>query len=273
MSKFQFTKMQGIGNDFIIIDCQKNDISGVKDFARRLCDRRFGVGADQLLLLYSSSIADYKMLIFNADGGEVEMCGNGIRCFAKYLVDNRITAKKELEIDTLAGIIKPKVIGDDVTVDMGLPVLDGRKVPVNADDTIIGFPLVVGSREFRITAVSMGNPHCVTFVDDVDKFDLAHFGPMFEKHPFFPNRVNLEVVQIISESEIKMRVYERGAAETLACGTGACASVVAAYLNRRTDKEVTVNLRGGDLKIKIADDKHVYMTGPGEKIFTGEIDL
>jgi diaminopimelate epimerase len=273
MLKFHFTKMHGIGNDFVVIDCREKDIREVKDFAVRLCDRRYGVGADQALLLYDSKAADFRMAIFNADGSEVEMCGNGIRCFAKYLVDRKITAKTELEIETPAGIIKPKIVADKVMVNMGKPVLDGRRIPADHDGDIIDFPLSAGGKEFRISAVSMGNPHCVVFVEDVGSFDLERYGPLFERHAFFPNRVNFEIVQVLNDTEIKMRVYERGAAETLACGTGACASAVASYLNKKTGKDVLVHLKGGDLNIKIADDGHIYMTGPAEEVFTGVIDL
>ena len=273
MPAINFTKMHGIGNDFVVVDCREKDIRGVTDFAVRLCDRRYGVGADQALLLYDSAAADFKMAIFNADGSEVEMCGNGIRCLAKYLIDKGITTKTELEIETPAGIIKPKISEDEVTVDMGVPILDGCEIPTAHTGNIINFPLEVGAGEFNITAVSMGNPHCVIFVENVDAFDLGRFGPLFEKHPFFPKRVNFEVVQIIGDAEIRMRVYERGAAETLACGTGACASVVASHLNKKTGKDVLVHLKGGDLKIKIEDDGHVYMTGPAKEVFTGVIHL
>ena len=273
MAKIKFTKMQGIGNDFIVIDCRKNDIRKIENFAVRLCDRRYGVGADQALLLYDSKIADYYMAIFNADGSEVEMCGNGIRCFAKYLVDKNITKKTMLDIETPAGIIKPEIVGNMVKVNMGHAILDGRSIPVDHDGEIINFALYVDGKGFHITAVSMGNPHCVIFVDDVDKFNLEHYGPIFERHPFFPKRVNFEVVEVINKSEIKMRVYERGSGETLACGTGACASAVASFLNKKTGKNVLVHLKGGDLEIKLADDKNVYMTGPAEEVFTGEINL
>ncbi|MFC1856127.1 diaminopimelate epimerase [Thermodesulfobacteriota bacterium] len=273
MRTINFTKMHGIGNDFVVIDCRENDIREIDNFAKRLCDRRFGIGADQLLLIYDSDIADFYMAIFNADGSEVEMCGNGIRCFAKYLVDRKITNKTRLDVETPAGIIKPEIIGDSVKVNMGAPILDGRKIPLDHDGEVIDFPLTVDGKEFNVTAVSMGNPHCVTFVDDVNAFDLDRFGPLFERHVLFPNRVNFEVIDIINDHEINMRVYERGAAETLACGTGACASAVAAHLNKKTGNNVLVHLRGGDLNIEIADDGNVYMTGPAKEVFTGEISL
>ena len=273
VATIKFTKMHGIGNDFVVIDCREHDVREIDDFARRLCDRHYGIGADQVLMLYSSSVADFYMAIFNADGSEIEMCGNGIRCLAKYLVDHGITDKSELEIETPAGIIRPKLIGEEVRVNMGAPILDGRNIPVNHDGQVIDFPLSVDGSEFKITAVSMGNPHCVIFVDDVDAFDLERFGPIFERHEFFPNRVNFEIVSVVNDREINMRVYERGAGETLACGTGACASAVAAHLNKKTGKEVLVHLKGGDLKIEIADDGNIYMTGPAEEVFTGEINL
>lgn len=277
MQKFQFTKMHGIGNDFVIIDCRDKEVMKklyrVDDFAVKLCDRRYGIGADQVLLLFDSEVADYKMAIYNADGSEVEMCGNGIRCFTKYLIDNKITDKNGLEIETMAGIIKPKVTRGKVRVNMGSPILEGRRIPAAHDGMIVDLPIKVGGREFSITSVSMGNPHCIIFVDDVDSFDLDHFGPLFESHEFFPNRVNFEAVEVISDSEIKMRVYERGAAETLACGTGACASVVACSLNQKTGHEVLVHLKGGDLNIKIGKDGDIFMTGPAKEVFTGEIRL
>ncbi len=273
MPKFSFTKMHGIGNDFVVIDCRENDIATIEDFAVRLCDRHYGIGADQALLVYNSSVADFRMDIYNADGSKVEMCGNGIRCFAKYLVDHGITTKSELTVETLAGIIKPKIVGDDVRVDMGLPILEGRQIPADFDGKVINFPLDVVGMDFNITAVSMGNPHCVIFVDDVDKFELERYGPFFERHAFFPNRVNFEVVQALNRGEIKMRVFERGAGETNACGTGACASVVASGLNKLTGKDVLVHLKGGDLRITLESDGHVMMTGPAEEVFTGEVEL
>lgn len=269
----QFTKMHGIGNDFIVIDCRDKEISHAGEVARRLCDRRFGIGADQLLLLFNSDRADFKMVIYNADGGEVEMCGNGIRCFAKYLVDRGLTEKTELEIETLGGIIRPSIRGELVEVNMGEPVLEGRRIPVDLDGRIVSHPLQVDDRNFEITCVSMGNPHCVIFVDDVDNFPLSHYGPLLEKHALFPKRINVEFIEVINDREIKMRVWERGSGETLACGTGACASAVASVLNGKTHKRVTVHLAGGDLDILWGEDDLVYMTGPAEEVFQGTINI
>jgi len=269
----QFTKMHGIGNDFILIDCRDKEISQAGEVAKRLCDRRFGIGADQLLLLFDSNTVDFRMAIYNADGGEVEMCGNGIRCFAKYLIDHGLTEKTDLEIETLGGIIRPSIRGELVEVNMGVPVLDGRKIPVNLDGQIVSHSLKVDDEDFEITCVSMGNPHCVIFVDDVDSFPLSHYGPLLEKHELFPNKINVEFVQILSDREIKMRVWERGSGETLACGTGACASAVASILNEKTHKRVTVHLAGGDLDILWGEDDLVYMTGPAEEVFQGTINI
>jgi diaminopimelate epimerase len=234
------------------------------------------------------------MDIFNADGGEVEMCGNGIRCLAKYVRDKGLTKKKVIDVDTLSGIIRPRIVGDLVEVDMGEPVLDGERIPVNATGTIINRPLEVnlkkqrpetrlpaeastkeeGQVTVRMTCVSMGNPHGVIFVDDVDKYPVTDYGPSIEKDSFFPNRVNVEFVEILGRNTLKMRVWERGAGETHACGTGACAAVVASVLNGKTGREVKVQLKGGDLEIRW-DEKsdHVTMTGPATTVFVGEIDI
>lgn len=268
-----FTKMHGIGNDFVLIDCRDFDAMDIAKKAKKLCDRRYGIGADQLLLLLDSSIADYRMLIFNADGGEVEMCGNGIRCFAKYLVAKKITSKTELAIETLAGIIQPKVREDMIEVNMGSPILEGKEIPVRLDGRILSKPLKIEDRSFDVTCLSMGNPHCVIFVDDVEKFPLTTYGPLIEKNELFPKRINVEFVEIINDREIKIRVWERGSGETLACGTGACASAVASILNEKTHKRVTVHLAGGDLDILWGEDDDLYMTGAAEEVFEGVINL
>lgn len=269
----KFTKMHGIGNDFVVIDSRSIDLKNAEETARRLCDRRFGIGADQLLLLCNSKAADFRMAIYNADGGEVEMCGNGIRCFTRYLVTHGLTEKTEITVETLAGIIRPRIRGELVEVDMGEPVLEGRDIPVNLDGRVVSSPLKVGDRSFDITCVSMGNPHCVIFVDDVDSFPVSTFGPAIENHDLFPNRINVEFVQPVNDREIKMRVWERGSGETLACGTGACASAVASVLNGRTRRRVTVHLSGGDLDILWSEDGIVYMTGPAEEVFEGVIEI
>ncbi|PKL52270.1 MAG: diaminopimelate epimerase [Nitrospira bacterium HGW-Nitrospira-1] len=288
----RFTKMHGLGNDFILIDCRdgklnsssglsgSNSLSGL---SIRLCHRRFGIGADQVLLLYPSAIADFKMVIFNADGSEVEMCGNGIRCFAKYIWDRGLSDKGILLVETAAGIIKPERIGQMVRVDMGEPILEGRLIPVNLPPHpplnkggrggVIDFPLKIADKEFKITAVSMGNPHAVIFVDDVAGIDVKKYGPLIENHALFPKRINVEFIQVIDSERIKMRVWERGAGETMACGTGASAAGVASYIKGFTARQVDVLLRGGELGIEWKEDNHVYMTGPASDVFEGSIKL
>ncbi len=284
----EFTKMHGLGNDFILIDCIKQSRVAelgdnmLKEAVTHLCNRRFGIGADQVLLLMPSEKADFKMRIFNADGSEVEMCGNGIRCLAKYIWDKGLSNKDILDIETLAGIIKPEKIDDLVKVDMGEPEFAPEKIPVYMeyidktklkDGRILGYPLEVEERLFHISCVSMGNPHCVIVVDDTKSFPVSYFGPILENHQLFPNRTNVEFIDIVSKNEINMRVWERGAGETMACGTGASASAVVASARGLTNREVTVHLLGGDLHIYWADDNHVYMTGPAKNVFSGKIDL
>ena len=277
--KLSFTKMHGNGNDFIVIDCRDKKVSSLNGLnslsvsSIRLCDRRFGIGADQVLLLYGSDRADFMMRIFNADGSEVEMCGNGIRCFAKYIWDRDLSSKNVLAVETLAGIIRPEKAGDMVKVDMGRPELEGRKIPVNLDGLIKDYPLRIEDRDFALTCVSMGNPHAVIVVDDVSKFDVRRYGPPLENHQLFPKRINVEFIQVLDRETIKMRVWERGSGETMACGTGASAAAVAANLKGLTEKKVVVQLLGGDLIIELPDDGHVYMTGPAEEVFEGTISL
>lgn len=269
--------MHGLGNDFILIDCRdkavRDQLAGIGDFSRRLCHRRFGIGADQLLLLYPSAAADFRMLIFNADGTEVEMCGNGIRCFARFIWDRGLSGKERLSVETLAGIIKPEQDGRMVKVDMGQPVLEGRLIPVAVDGMVRDFPLKIEDEEFLITAVSMGNPHAVIFVGEVDNVDLNTYGPLIENHDLFPKRTNVEFVQVFDTGRIKMRVWERGAGETMACGTGASAAAVAANLKGLTGRRVKVLLAGGELLIDWKEDQHVYMTGPAEQVFEGTIEI
>ncbi len=221
--ELEFTKMHGAGNDFVFLDCLKKNIENLDSIAKQLCDRRFGIGADQLLTIHPSKVADFRMEIYNADGSKVEMCGNGIRCFAKYVYDHGISKKRELEVETLAGIIRPRIVGEMVEVDMGEPILEGRKIPVGAEGRIINYPLTVDGATYEVTCVSMGNPHCVVYLDDIDSLNLAKIGPKFEHHPFFPKRVNTEFIKILNPAEVRMRVWERGAGETWACGTGASA--------------------------------------------------
>jgi diaminopimelate epimerase len=274
-----FVKMHGIGNDFIVIDCRDNQLNrlnglrSLRGLSRRLCDRRFGIGADQILLLHNSDKADFMMRIFNADGSEVEMCGNGIRCFAKYIWDRNLSSKQVLDIETPAGIIRPEKAGNMVKVDMGLPVLEGRQIPVRLDGVVRDFPLKILDKRFKITCVSMGNPHAVIFVDDLGGLDVAKYGPLIESHKLFPKRINVEFIEVVNTRTVKMRVWERGSGETMACGTGACAAVVASNLNGRAGRKVKVRLIGGDLAIELHENGHVYMTGPAEEVFRGTINL
>lgn len=272
-----FTKMHGSGNDFVVIDSRELDLSRHFDMVqlvRILCNRRFGIGADQLLLLCSSGVADFRMVIFNADGGEVEMCGNGIRCLATYIWDREFSTRDILEIETLAGIIRPERAGKLVKVDMGEPVLGADKIPVALQSTapVIDYPLKIKDQMFKVTCVSMGNPHAVIFMgEDISVFPLSVYGPVIEGHPLFPNKTNVEFVNVLNSKELRMRVWERGAGETPACGTGAAASAVAAMLKGLTERNVTMHLAGGDLEIKWPVNGHVYITGPAVEVFEGRI--
>jgi diaminopimelate epimerase len=302
--KIAFTKMQGLGNDFILIDCRQIKPDNLPDLSKRLCHRRFGIGADQILLLFDSACADFMMRIFNADGSEVEMCGNGIRCLAKYIWDRNLSDKKVLHIETLAGTIKPEKVDNMVKVDMGEPVFDAEKIPVKigqqsnpplppfskggvgglfgdkkggfenrGQGKIIDYPLKIEDREFKITCVSIGNPHAVIFVEDLSHFPGTYYGPMIESHSIFPKKTNVEFINVLNPSEIQMRVWERGSGETMACGTGASAAVVVSNIKGLTEKNVTVHLLGGELFIDWAGDNHVYMTGPAEEVFWGIVDI
>ena len=274
MREIPFVKMHGLGNDFIFLDCLEKKYGDLGRVAQRLCQRRFGVGADQLLTVQPSRVADFKMEIYNADGSQVEMCGNGIRCFAKYVASRGLTEKKKIEVETLAGIICPERVGELVRVDMGEPILDGEKIPVRAKGQVQEHPLEVEGETHRITCVSMGNPHCVVFLEGIDGLDLERVGPHWENHPFFPNRVNTEFVTLLSPGEIRMRVWERGAGETLACGTGACAATVASHLTGRTERSILVHVKGGDLQVEWeARSNRVFMTGPAVEVFEGRAFL
>jgi diaminopimelate epimerase len=277
--KIPFTKMHGLGNDFIVIDAREIPPDDLPGLSARMCNRRFGIGADQILLLEKSAVADFRMRIFNADGSEVEMCGNGVRCLAKYVWDRGISSKDILDIETLAGIIRPEKSGDMVKVDMGEPVFDPESIPVHLPHPssfilhpsggIVDYPLQIADREFKITCVSMGNPHAVIVVDDVANFPVTYYGPMIETHPIFPRKINVEFIELISEKEITMRVWERGSGETMACGTGASAAAVVLNLKGLSGRDVTVHLLGGDLMIAWSPDNHVYMTGPAVEVFEG----
>ena len=270
----KFTKMHGLGNDFILLDVREMEIDDPSKFARWACHRRFGIGADQVLLLKDSDKADFKMEIINSDGSEVEMCGNGIRAFAKYIWTRGMSDKDVLDIETLAGIIRPERVGhnnDLVRVDMGEPILEGREIPVNLDGRVIDQPFKVDDETFDITCVSMGNPHAVIFIEDVDGFPVERYGSQIENDELFPNRINVEFVQVLDRDNLRMRVWERGAGETLACGTGASASAVAAILKGLVDSPVTVQLLGGDLLVEWIEGNSVFMTGPATEVYSGEI--
>lgn len=269
-----FTKMHGAGNDFIVMDAYKEAFNLTKEQIKKLCDRHFGIGADQLLVIAPSDKADIKMLIFNADGDEVEMCGNGIRCVADFAHRYFIVKSKEMTIETLAGIMKPVITEQGIRVDMGEPELDGKKIPTRFQGKVVNQLLEVEYENFEITAVSMGNPHCVIFEKNGSTYDLNKWGPLIEHHEKFPNRTNVEFIQVESPERITCRVWERGSGKTLACGTGACASVVAGVLTRHTGRKVTVQLLGGELEIEW-DEKtnHVFMTGPSEEVFRGEVEI
>ncbi|NLT95593.1 MAG: diaminopimelate epimerase [Clostridia bacterium] len=276
----EFTKMHGLGNDFILINALEDEKDvDYYELAPKLCDRNFGIGADGLLIILPSEIADIKMRIINSDGSEAEMCGNGIRCFAKYVFEKGIINKTRMEVETLAGIIIPEIMLNNnkvvsVRVNMGEPQLDRAKIPMEGPPgPVIKEKLKVLDNEFEITAVSMGNPHCVIFVSDLTAIDINKWGPLLEKHPVFPRKTNVEFVQIINPAEAVMRVWERGAGITLACGTGACATIVAGVLNNLLNRKATIKLLGGELEIEWAENNHVYMTGPAEEVFRGTIDL
>jgi diaminopimelate epimerase len=272
--KLNFTKMHGIGNDFIVIDAVKKEIPNVARAIKKLADRRFGVGFDQALILRGSKKADFRMDIYNGDGGRVEMCGNGIRCIAQYIWAKKLSRKSRLDIETLAGIIRPEKAGKLVKVDMGEPILEGKLIPAIIEGQIVDRPLAINDRSFEITCVSMGNPHCVIYVEDVDKFAVAKYGPLIEVNKFFPRKTNVEFIEVVNRKKIKMRVWERGAGETLACGTGACASAVASMMKGLTDRKITVALKGGNLTIEWSKkDNHVYMTGPAQEVFTGTAEI
>ena len=273
-----FTKWHGIGNDFVIVNGFEEKIGDYASKAIAVCDRHFGIGADGLVLALPSDVADFRMRIFNSDGSEAEMCGNVTRCFARYVYETGLTKKTELTIETLAGIIRPKLLFENgkvsaVRVDMGEPRLKRGEIPMTGGDSdarAIDETLTVGGKSYRFTAVSMGNPHCVIFTDEVENLDLKTLGQPIEFHPLFPRKTNVEFVKVIDRRTLRMRVWERGAGITLACGTGTCATVVAAVLNGKTDRTVTVHLDGGDLLIEWGEDNHVYKTGPAVEVFRGE---
>ena len=277
----KFTKMQGLGNDYIYINCTKGyeSIKNPGELSKKLSDRHFGIGGDGIILICDSELADFKMRMFNKDGSESEMCGNGIRCVGKYVYDFGLTKKNNITIETLAGIknlklniSKGKV--ESVCVDMGEPILEPNKIPLKCDNNKNIIELNLLDNKFIFHCVSMGNPHAITVIDDIKNFDVNKFGKLVESDNHFPNKTNVEFIQILDKNNIKMRVFERGSGETLACGTGACASVVSCVLNGLTERKVKVNLLGGFLDIEYNEsDNHVYMTGPAVTVFKGEIEL
>ena len=274
----KFTKMQGIGNDYVYVNCLQETIENPSELAKKFSDRHYGVGSDGLIMINPSDKADFEMEMYNADGSRGEMCGNGIRCVAKYVYDYGLTDKTSISVETLAGIKYLDLTVEDgkvvlVKVDMGKPMLRPEEVPVVSEkEEVIDEPITVDGQEYRMTCVSMGNPHAVVFIDqDVKEFPLETVGVKFENHERFPKRVNTEFVNVLDRHTAQMRVWERGSGETLACGTGACAVAVACALNGLTEDEVTVKLLGGDLQIKWDREKNtVYMTGPAEVVFDGE---
>ena len=279
----KFTKMHGAGNDYIYVNCFEEKIDDRNAVAKMISDRHFGVGSDGLIIIEPSEVADFKMDMYNSDGSQGKMCGNATRCVAKYVYDNGMTDKDEISLETLSGIkyIKVKTENGKVveaTVNMGEPILEPKKIPVSVGggDIVLGEKITIDGRNYEMTCVSMGNPHCVVYVDDVDEVNIEKVGPLFENCPLFPDRINTEFIERVDNTTIKMRVWERGAGETLACGTGACASVVATVLNgfAQKDDDVKVILRGGELTIRWdSESNNVFMTGPAKTVFTGEIDL
>ena len=277
----KFTKMHGCGNYYVYVNCFEETIENPNETAKFVSDRHFGIGSDGMICIHPSDKADFRMAMYNSDGTEGAMCGNGVRCIAKYVYDYGLTDKTTITIETKGGIKELDLTVEDgkvtwVNVDMEAPVLEADKIPVIYDEEkkVIDKPVIVDGREYRITCVSMGNPHGVVFVDSVDDLDIEKLGPMFEHHPMFPDRVNTEFIQVVDDHTIRMRVWERGAGETLACGTGACASAYASYLNQKTGNKVLVHLLGGDLQIEYDEEKHtIFMKGPATKVFDGEIDL
>ena len=276
----KFTKMQGIGNDYVYVNCFQENIENPSEVSRRISDRHFGIGSDGLILIKPSEKADFEMEMYNADGSQGAMCGNGMRCVGKYVYDYGLTDKTRISVDTKSGIKYLDLTVENkkvklVSVNMGAPVLEPKSIPmVYEGERVISQPFNVGQDIYEITAVSMGNPHAVVYMEDVKNLPLEEIGPKFEKHPAFPESVNTEFVRVIDRRTVEMRVWERGSGETLACGTGACAVAVASVLNGYTEDEVTVRLLGGDLKIFWDRTENlVYMTGPAEVVFEGEIEI
>ncbi len=276
----KFTKMHGLGNDYVYVNLFEEKLNGVDlpELARRVSDRNFGIGGDGLILIMPSEHADFRMRVFNNDGSEAKNCGNGLRCVSKYVYDHGLTTKTSFTVETLGGTVQPEVeVGPDgkvsrVTIDMGEPRLQRQSIPMTGEtqSTFVEQPITVKDRTYTMTAVSMGNPHAVLLVDRVDEQEVTEYGPLIEWHEWFPERANVEFIQVLNRHEILFRVWERGTGVTLACGTGACAAAVAAILSGKTERLVTVHLKGGDLVIEWReDDNRVYMTGPATEVFQG----
>jgi len=276
----KFAKMHGAGNDYVYVNCFEETVADPVSLARQVSNRNFGIGSDGLILIMPSEVADVRMRMFNSDGSESEMCGNGIRCVAKYAFDHGLVDQKVITVETGAGILNLMLFTNEadqverVRVNMGRPRLTRGEIPMTGspEEQVINTELKVLDRTFHITCVSMGNPHCVIFVDNVAEFPLAKYGPAIENHPLFPNRTNVEFVEVISPTEIKQRTWERGAGETLACGTGSSAVTVAGVLNERTERHLLNHLLGGDLEMEWAEDGSVFMTGPAVQVFEGVFD-
>ncbi len=280
----KFTKVHGLGNDFVILNCL-DDAGTIPEarygeIARELCHRNFGIGADGIMLVQPSDKADIRMRIINSDGSEAEMCGNGIRCFARFVYEHGIVKKDVMTIETLAGIMGPRIMLDDegkvvgVEVDMNEPILEKPEIPMVGEGRAIAESIQIEDKTFEITAVSMGNPHCVIFVDDAKNFPIEYWGPRIEKSQYFPRKTNVEFVQVLNDHEVIMRVWERGAAVTLACGTGACATTTACVLNGKTGRDILLHLDGGDLNVRWDEaSNHLFMTGPAAEVFHGEYPL
>lgn len=277
----KFTKMHGAGNDYVYVDCFKETVDNPAETAIKVSNRNFGIGSDGLILIMPTDKADVRMRMFNSDGSESEMCGNGIRCVAKYAHDHGIVTKTEITAETGAGILTLQLFPnaenkvERVRVNMGPPRLSREEIPMNGTPVaqVVAEELTVLDKTFKITCVSMGNPHCIIYVDDVDNFPVATYGPLIENHQLFPRRTNVEFIQIISRTEVKQRTWERGAGETLACGTGASAVCVAGVLNNVTDRKILNHLAGGDLELEWVENGPVFMTGPATEVFNGEITL
>ena len=276
----KITKMHGIGNDYVYVNCFEESVKNPAEVSKFVSDRHFGIGSDGLILISPSAIADFRMNIYNADGSQAEMCGNGIRCVAKYVYDYGLTDKTEISVETLAGIKYLRLQVENgkvasVEVNMGAPILEPKEIPDAVEESpVVNVPVEVKGKIYHMTCVSMGNPHAIIFMNNVKDLDIAAIGPYFENHTVFPKRTNTEFVEVLDRNTVNMRVWERGSDETLACGTGACATTVACILNDKTENEVTVHLLGGDLKIRWdREANQVYMTGPATVVFDGEITL